>query len=81
MLISKGVFMLIVNGFYRPEELRAPFERFGVVRDVYIPKDYYTGCVSLHIALTEKIKNTFEFCGLIVFVSTIFLGCATDTEL
>ncbi|KAG6758334.1 hypothetical protein POTOM_038677 [Populus tomentosa] len=27
----------------RPEELRGPFERFGVVRDVYIPKDYYTG--------------------------------------
>ncbi|KAL9230136.1 hypothetical protein vseg_005525 [Gypsophila vaccaria] len=26
----------------RPEELRIPFERFGVVRDVYIPKDYYT---------------------------------------
>nr|GMC63723.1 serine/arginine-rich SC35-like splicing factor SCL30 [Ipomoea batatas] len=27
----------------RPEELRAPFERFGLVRDVYLPKDYYTG--------------------------------------
>ncbi|KAK1298618.1 Serine/arginine-rich splicing factor 33 [Acorus calamus] len=27
----------------RPEELRAPFERFGPVRDVYLPKDYYTG--------------------------------------
>ncbi|GMI87148.1 hypothetical protein HRI_002384100 [Hibiscus trionum] len=27
----------------RPEELRIPFERFGIVRDVYIPKDYYTG--------------------------------------
>ncbi|XP_057523017.1 serine/arginine-rich SC35-like splicing factor SCL30 isoform X2 [Amaranthus tricolor] len=27
----------------RPEELRVPFERFGPVRDVYIPKDYYTG--------------------------------------
>ncbi|XP_057978977.1 serine/arginine-rich SC35-like splicing factor SCL30 [Malania oleifera] len=27
----------------RPEELRVPFERFGVVRDVYLPKDYYTG--------------------------------------
>ncbi|XWS65985.1 hypothetical protein CRYUN_Cryun05aG0161400 [Craigia yunnanensis] len=27
----------------RPEELRTPFERFGLVRDVYIPKDYYTG--------------------------------------
>ncbi|XP_027163257.1 serine/arginine-rich SC35-like splicing factor SCL30 [Coffea eugenioides] len=27
----------------RPEELRVPFERFGLVRDVYLPKDYYTG--------------------------------------
>ncbi|KAM1253267.1 hypothetical protein FF1_041282 [Malus domestica] len=27
----------------RAEELRAPFERYGEVRDVYIPKDYYTG--------------------------------------
>ncbi|KAF5467311.1 hypothetical protein F2P56_017146 [Juglans regia] len=27
----------------RPEELRVPFERFGLVRDVYIPKDYYSG--------------------------------------
>ncbi|KAH7855169.1 hypothetical protein Vadar_022086 [Vaccinium darrowii] len=27
----------------RPEELRVPFERFGLVRDVYIPRDYHTG--------------------------------------
>uniref|UniRef100_A0A6N2M6I4 RRM domain-containing protein n=1 Tax=Salix viminalis TaxID=40686 RepID=A0A6N2M6I4_SALVM len=27
----------------RPEELRGLFERFGAVRDVYIPKDYRTG--------------------------------------
>ncbi|PKU59016.1 serine/arginine-rich SC35-like splicing factor SCL30 [Dendrobium catenatum] len=27
----------------RAEELRVPFERFGPVRDVYIPKDYYSG--------------------------------------
>nr|XP_043632412.1 serine/arginine-rich SC35-like splicing factor SCL30 [Erigeron canadensis]XP_043632413.1 serine/arginine-rich SC35-like splicing factor SCL30 [Erigeron canadensis]XP_043632414.1 serine/arginine-rich SC35-like splicing factor SCL30 [Erigeron canadensis] len=27
----------------RPEELRVPFERYGVVRDVYLPKNYYTG--------------------------------------
>ncbi|KAJ1277344.1 hypothetical protein BS78_05G287700 [Paspalum vaginatum] len=27
----------------RPEELRAPFERFGPVRDVYLPRDYHTG--------------------------------------
>ncbi|KAE8814322.1 pre-mRNA splicing factor [Hordeum vulgare] len=26
----------------RPEDLRVPFERFGPVRDVYLPKDYYT---------------------------------------
>ncbi|KAG6498816.1 hypothetical protein ZIOFF_038565 [Zingiber officinale] len=27
----------------RPEDLRVPFERFGPVRDVYMPKDYYSG--------------------------------------
>ncbi|KAA8536918.1 hypothetical protein F0562_029396 [Nyssa sinensis] len=27
----------------RPEDLRIPFERFGPVKDVYLPKDYYTG--------------------------------------
>ncbi|ONK61526.1 uncharacterized protein A4U43_C08F30870 [Asparagus officinalis] len=26
-----------------PEDLRVPFERFGPVRDVYLPRNYYTG--------------------------------------
>ncbi|PKI68823.1 hypothetical protein CRG98_010880 [Punica granatum] len=26
-----------------PEDLRAPFERFGPVKDVYLPKNYHTG--------------------------------------
>jgi len=27
----------------RPDELRRTFERYGPIKDVYIPKDYYTG--------------------------------------
>ncbi|KAH1243702.1 Serine/arginine-rich SC35-like splicing factor SCL28 [Glycine max] len=27
----------------RPEDLRIPFERYGPVKDVYLPKNYYTG--------------------------------------
>ncbi|XP_057417414.1 serine/arginine-rich SC35-like splicing factor SCL28 isoform X2 [Lotus japonicus] len=27
----------------RPEDLRGPFERYGPVKDVYLPKNYYTG--------------------------------------
>ncbi|XP_002963579.2 serine/arginine-rich SC35-like splicing factor SCL28 isoform X2 [Selaginella moellendorffii] len=27
----------------RPEEVRVPFEKFGPVKDVYLPKDYYSG--------------------------------------
>ncbi|KAI4345508.1 hypothetical protein L6164_012624 [Bauhinia variegata] len=26
----------------RPEDLRVPFERYGAVKDVYLPKNYYT---------------------------------------
>ncbi|KAL3508023.1 hypothetical protein ACH5RR_033405 [Cinchona calisaya] len=27
----------------RPEDLRIPFEKFGPIKDVYLPKNYYTG--------------------------------------
>ncbi|XP_043811110.1 serine/arginine-rich SC35-like splicing factor SCL28 isoform X3 [Manihot esculenta] len=27
----------------RPEDLRVPFEKYGPVKDVYLPKNYYTG--------------------------------------
>ncbi|XP_022729128.1 serine/arginine-rich SC35-like splicing factor SCL33 isoform X4 [Durio zibethinus] len=27
----------------RPEDLRRSFERFGPLKDIYLPKDYYTG--------------------------------------
>ncbi|KAL3505805.1 hypothetical protein ACH5RR_031187 [Cinchona calisaya] len=27
----------------RSEDLRIPFERFGPIKDVYLPKNYYTG--------------------------------------
>lgn len=27
----------------RPEDIRRPFERFGPLKDIYLPKDYYTG--------------------------------------
>ncbi|GFY85205.1 SC35-like splicing factor 28 [Actinidia rufa] len=27
----------------RPEDLRIPFERFGPIKDIYLPRNYYTG--------------------------------------
>ncbi|XP_042515029.1 serine/arginine-rich SC35-like splicing factor SCL30A [Macadamia integrifolia] len=27
----------------RPDDLRRPFEQFGPIKDVYLPRDYYTG--------------------------------------
>lgn len=38
----------------RAEELRVPFERFGPVRDVYIPKDYYSGWASFMITMNNN---------------------------
>uniref|UniRef100_K3WQC2 RRM domain-containing protein n=1 Tax=Globisporangium ultimum (strain ATCC 200006 / CBS 805.95 / DAOM BR144) TaxID=431595 RepID=K3WQC2_GLOUD len=39
-----GISLLVrnVSRRLRPEDVRKEFERFGDVRDVYIPKDYYT---------------------------------------
>ena len=30
----------------RAEDLRNAFERYGEIRDVYMPKDFHTGCVT-----------------------------------
>ena len=27
----------------RPEDLRGPFGQFGPLKDIYLPRDYYTG--------------------------------------
>lgn len=32
--------------FCKPEDLRIPFERFGPVKDVYLPKNFYIGYTS-----------------------------------
>ncbi|KAG6396295.1 hypothetical protein SASPL_142443 [Salvia splendens] len=34
--------LILLSGKW-PEDLRVPFERFGPVKDVYLPKNYYTG--------------------------------------
>lgn len=41
---------------YRSEDLRVPFERFGLVRDVYLPKDYYTGYAFSFISTVIYLK-------------------------
>ncbi|WVZ08113.1 hypothetical protein V8G54_021459 [Vigna mungo] len=28
---------------FRPEDLRRPFGQFGPLKDIYLPKDYYSG--------------------------------------
>eukprot|EP00644_Phytophthora_capsici_P000038 jgi/Phyca11/99569/e_gw1.4.1190.1 len=39
-----GISLLVrnISRRLRPEDIRKEFERYGEVRDVYIPKDFYT---------------------------------------
>mmetsp|Transcript_17889 Transcript_17889/g.21888 ORF Transcript_17889/g.21888 Transcript_17889/m.21888 type:complete len:134 (-) Transcript_17889:1035-1436(-) len=32
----------MINFKFRPDDLRAEFEKYGAIRDVYIPLDYYS---------------------------------------
>ncbi|KAL9240186.1 hypothetical protein vseg_014434 [Gypsophila vaccaria] len=43
---SSGPTSLLVRNLphnCRPEDLREPFGRFGPIKDIYLPRDYYTG--------------------------------------
>ncbi|XP_021300548.1 serine/arginine-rich SC35-like splicing factor SCL33, partial [Herrania umbratica] len=43
----KSVFLELINFklhfVCRPEDLRGPFGQFGCLKDIYLPRDYYTG--------------------------------------
>ncbi|KMZ74103.1 RNA-binding protein 1 [Zostera marina] len=41
--VPSGLLVRNISLDARPEDLRIPFERFGYVKDVYLPKNYYTG--------------------------------------
>ncbi len=58
-----------VNGrfCFRADEVREKFERFGEIRDVYLPRDYYTGydtfaspTIYLAQASSEKVMAVKE---------------------
>lgn len=46
VLSSLGLKDLVMM-WCRPEDLRVPFEKYGPVKDVYLPKNYYTGYACL----------------------------------
>ncbi|KAJ6864598.1 hypothetical protein NC651_035222 [Populus alba x Populus x berolinensis] len=40
----------------RPEDLRGPFGRFGPLKDVYLPRDYYTGGEDTNEVIRAKTR-------------------------
>lgn len=46
----------------RIEDLRYTAEKYGRLRDVYIPKDYYTGCVSASKVALRYQHAAYEAC-------------------
>ncbi|PNX98489.1 serine/arginine-rich splicing factor 33-like protein, partial [Trifolium pratense] len=45
----------------RPEDLRGPFERYGPVKDVYLPRNYYTGpCQVPHRVVWDMFGGVFK---------------------
>ncbi|KAK3446873.1 hypothetical protein EUGRSUZ_A02501 [Eucalyptus grandis] len=44
----------------RAEDLRGPFGRFGPLKDIYLPRDYYTGCKWEFGFVIESFEDTSE---------------------
>ncbi|GER30187.1 SC35-like splicing factor family protein [Striga asiatica] len=40
--VPTGLLVRNISLSARPEDLRVPFERFGPLKDIYLPKNYYT---------------------------------------
>lgn len=70
-------FKCLIVFVFRPNDLRDSFERFGPLKDIYLPRNYYTGyvirCFELFsfigVLVSEWWASTFKFdlimcCGL-----------------
>lgn len=63
---------------HRPEDLRIPFERYGPVKDVYLPKNYYTGyelSIFLFVWTNDKCLPISCFCVVIALMNALKLNC------
>jgi len=58
--VPSGLLVRNISLDARPEDLRIPFERFGYVKDVYLPKNYYTGYFFV-LFLLILIELSLEF--------------------
>jgi len=41
--------------FFRPNDLRDSFERFGPLKDIYLPRNYYTGYMSSFVFYNQML--------------------------
>ncbi|KAH7512340.1 hypothetical protein FEM48_Zijuj12G0080300 [Ziziphus jujuba var. spinosa] len=44
----------------RPEDLRGPFGQFGPLKDIYLPRDYYTGVEDIN-EINQVIKSVQDY--------------------
>ncbi|KAK3277388.1 Arginine/serine-rich splicing factor scl25a transcript I [Cymbomonas tetramitiformis] len=79
---------LLVRGLprdIRSEDIRSPFERYGSVRDVYLPRDYYTKRIPFALGwlrkkVWRKSAPRFELSNLEVLALWSFMTSATHMK-
>lgn len=68
MVISFSLICFVTAYAHRPEDLRIPFERFGPLKDVYLPKNYYTGYGVIFV-FWFAMQSTALICAIIHYFS------------
>ena len=66
---------LCVCNHYRPDDFRRPFGRFGRLKDIYIPRNYYTGWVKAIFFPTNYV-HLRDLLRAYLCVSVIMINCA-----
>lgn len=65
----------------RPEDLRIPFGRYGPVKDVYLPKNYYTGYFCFPIKYNMLLLGLVLNCLIhISFSGDVWMGLSISSQ-
>lgn len=61
----------------RPEDLRRPFGQFGPLKDIYLPRDYYTGLVLPYFYIPWSIVCVVPLVSIIVTLGKLAIKMPT----
>lgn len=76
-LLIGTIYQLFPRFVFRPNDLRDSFERFGPLKDIYLPRNYYTGYVWSFVSCNQMLIVSYFLDDLKLYWLILWTVCSS----